>query len=439
MSKLITLALGMLLVPIASTQAEDLLTVYQQAQEADPQLKSSELKVEISAAQKGQALGEMLPQVNATGNWSANQQRIDRGVAAINSNFSGTRYVVSMNQTLIDFAKFWNWRRAAKIEDQYATETIEAQHELMFKVVDRYFSVLEAEDQLYFIQTEKESTQKQQEQVSKQFAKQMLKITDVYEVEARLDQIAADEILADSKRVTAQEGLRELTGSTPQALSKLREGIDYQELEGDLQEWIEVAKSQNPALSAHVSAIEAAENNVAVQKSKYLPVVDLQLNFYDTNTGYQNLNLGGSSQQTQVAAINVNMPIFSGGVTTHQMFEAQHRLQLSKNEQESALRALVKETSDSFLSSNASARHIKASQKALESASKSREAMDRGFQYGVVTISDVLKAQQSEFLAKRDLSQAKYSYIKNRIRFMRAIGLIAEENLQEVNEWLEKS
>ena len=416
-------------------QAEDLIAIYRQALQADPQLKSAEVKVEIGSAQKGQALGQMLPQINFTGNWSTNKQTVSGRNQEITNNYPGTRYYVSLNQTVVDFAKFWEWRRASKVEDQYAAEAIEAHNQLMLNVVDRYFSELEAEDQLNFAKTEKQAAQKQLEQIQKQYAKQLLKITDLYAVEARLDQIIADEILAESRRVTAQESLRELTGVPPVALNKLRDAIDFLEIQGDLQQWIEMAQSQNPAISATQVAIQAAENNVTAQKSKYMPVADLQLNYYDTDTGYQSSQT--PQQQIQVAAINVNVPLFSGGTTTHQMFEAQHRLKLSKNDNEATIRAIIKETSDAFLSANADARHIKAVQKALESASKSREAMERGFHYGVVTISDVIKAQQDEFSAKKDFAQAKYSYIKNRIRFMHAIGSIAEDNLQEINGWLE--
>ena len=288
---------------------------------------------------------------------------------------------------------------------------------------------------MYFLQTEKQATEKQLQQIRKQFDKQLLKITDVYEVEARLDKIAAEEIIADTKRITAQDALRELTGVSPHDLSKLKTDVSFTELQGNLEEWVNMAIGQNPSVSAYAIAIDAAENGLIAQKSKYLPVVDLQLNYYDTNTGYQSQNLG-SSTQTQVAAINVTVPLFDGFTTTHQMFEAQQRLQLSKNEHESALRGLIKETSDSFLSTNASVRHIKASQKALESAIKSRQSMERGLSYAVVTVSDLLKSQQNEYQAQRDLSQSKYNYIKNRIRFMRAIGSINEQNLAEVNQWL---
>lgn len=416
--------------------AEDLVTIYRQALQADPKLNSAQTKVDIGSAQKGQALGQMLPQVNFTGNWSTNRQTLSGQNRDTVSHYPGTRYYVSLNQTLVDFAKFWEWRRSSKVEDQYAAEAIEAHNQLLFDVVDRYFSELEAEDQLSFSTTEKQAAQKLLEQIQKQYAKQLIKITDLYAAEARLDQLIAAEILAESKRVTTQQSLRELTGTSPTALNKLRDAVDYQEIQGDLQQWIDMAQSQNPAISAKQIAILAAENNVTAQKSKYLPVAELQLNYYDTNTGFQSSNLNANTQ-TQVAAINVNVPLFTGGATTHQLFEAQHRLQISKNDNEAAIRAITKETSDAFLSANAYARHIKASQKALESSSKSRQAMERGYHFGVVTIRDVIKAQQDEFSAKKDFAEAKYNFIKNRIRFMHAIGSISEENLLEINGWLE--
>jgi outer membrane protein len=414
-------------------RADDLIGIYARALQADPQLKTSELKVEVGNAQKGQALGQLLPQVNASANWSKNNQHV-KGFA--DKDYNGTRYYISLTQSVLDFAKFWDWRRTREVENQYASELIDAQHRLMFNVVQRYFAVLDAEDQLRLTQLEKQATETEQEQVDKQFAKQLVKITDVYEIGARLDQIKADEIEAESSLIIAKQALKELTNDLPERLDQLREEIEYRELEGELDDWIAVAKSENPILAAQLSAIEAASNNVAAQKSKYLPVVDLQLNYYDTDTGYQSAQINAT--QTQVAAINVNVPLFTGGTTTQRLFEAQSRLAISKQENEAKIRALVKETSDAFSASNANARRIKASEKALASAIKSREAMQSGLKYGVQTMADVLRAQQLEFKARRELSRSKYQYVINRVRFLNAIGTISEQNLLEVNSWLSR-
>ena len=139
-----------------------------------------------------------------------------------------------------------------------------------------------------------------------------------------------------------------------------------------------------------------------------------------------------------MAAINVNVPIFSGGVTSQGVRESQSKLNITQQENEAKTRALIKETSEAFTLSNANARRIQASEKAVESASKSFEAMQTGFKYNVKTLRDVLEAQQLEYKAKRDLSKARYNYIANRIRFLKAIGTVSEDNLLEINEWLDK-
>jgi outer membrane protein len=334
----------------------------------------------------------------------------------------------------MDFGKFWAWRQASKVEDQYETEAIEAHNQLMFDVVDHYFIELQAEDELYFAQTETLATEKKLAQIQKQYAKQLLKITDLYAIEARLDQLKAAEIVAESKRITALASLSELTGVASAPLNHLKAQVDYVEIQGNLQQWLEMAQSQNPAISAKQKAVLAADVNVTAQKAKYMPTADLQLNYTNTNTSYQSTS---PPIQVQTAAINVVVPLFSGGITYNQVSEAKYRLQMTKNDNEATSRAIIKETSDAFLSTNAATHSIKASQKALESTSKSFEAMEKGYRLGVVTISDLIKAQQDEFSAKKDLAVAKYTYIKNRIRFMHAIGSIGEENLHEVNDWLE--
>lgn len=154
-------------------------------------------------------------------------------------------------------------------------------------MVDKYFAVLEAEDELSFFKNEEESTAQQLEQIQKLFDRELVKITDLYDIEARLDQIKAGIIEAEAKVVTAKVGLRELTNNTPAMLSKLRDEIEYKELEGKLEDRLDVAKNENPTLAAQQYAIAAADLDVAAQKSKHLPVVEMQLNYYNTDTGFQ--------------------------------------------------------------------------------------------------------------------------------------------------------
>lgn len=415
-------------------RAEDLLAIYHQALGADPTSLAAGVKTKIAEAQKGQALGEMLPQVNATTNWSLNSQRQDRRINPVTDYF-GSRYAISLNQTVLDVAKFYNWRKAKSVESQYQLENQEANQNLLYQVAELYFSVLESEDELGLFRTEAELTGKEVEQIEQQYNKQLAKITDLYAIQSRLDQVKASLVEAEAKAAAAKQALQQLTNLPPSNLSRLKSDIDYKQLEGKLEDWLQVAHSENPVIAAQHHAIEAAGHEVTAMQARHLPVVEIQLNYYNTDTGFQNQQT--TQFDNQVAAINVNVPIFSGGVTQNRVNEARHRLSLNKYDSEAKLREINKATSDAFLNTNASVKRIQANQKALDSATKASDAMTTGFNYGVQTINDVLKAQDEEFKARHELSKAKYTYVKSRMQFLQAIGTISEDNLKEVNGWLE--
>ncbi len=430
------LALTLLITSLAgsSCRADDLLSVYQLALQSAPELRAAGFKLEVGEAQKGQAFGQLLPQISGVANWSENS--LNLVATSATQNYTGTRYFVSLTQSLMDFAKFWEWRRTHSLERQLDAERTNAQNTLIYEVTRRYFAILDAQDQLRLTNHERQMYEQLSEQINVLFSKQLAKITDVYEVESRLDQIKADEIEAESQLVTARQSLSEQTNAPPLELAPLRKQVVFQALDGKLEDWLEVARSENPMVTAQHLAVESAENEVAVKKSRYLPVVDLQLYFYDTDTGYQNVRTG--HYQNQVAALNVNVPIFNGGSTTAAVSEAQSKAALAREEREAKTRALIKETSEAFTLSNANAKRIEATEKALSSAQKSQQAMLTSFNYGVKSIREVLEAVQHEHKTERELSRAKYNYIVNRMRFQKAIGAISEDNLLEINGWLQE-
>jgi outer membrane protein len=442
--KLMPLILLLMAANIPTAFAEDLLELYQQALQYDPNLKSAQLQVEMGEAQRAQAGGVLLPQLNANINISGNNQNIDSRnpslpgspVTSNASVYGGERYNVSLTQSLIDLPKFWNWQRYQKIVAQYQSTNEEAGQTLIHNIIERYFEVLEARDTLALIEQEVTSTQKQLTQMQRQYEKQLVQVTDVYELEAKLDLLRADQIAAKTQLDIAQQSLMELTGQTTKNLPALRTDIAFKELKGSIDEWVKQAETLNPGLAAQNKAIEAADDNLWSQQSKHLPVVDMQLSYYNTNTGQPGYQNQTSEVDTQIAAVNITIPLFSGGVTSGAATEASKSLEINKQKRIAILRALIKDTRDSFLSTNASVKRISASEKALQTSTKAREAMEKGFQYGMQTISDVLVSQDREFKARRDILQARYDYIKNRARFERVSGRITEQFLQTVNKWL---
>ncbi|MCK5925386.1 MAG: TolC family protein, partial [Methylococcales bacterium] len=132
--------------PLSIVQAEDLITLYRQAQLTDPTIKTAQLEIDVSKTQYWQAAGTLLPQISASANLSLNQQR--RVQAKTDNAFKGERYTVNFTQTIIDAPKVLNLMRSDKVIDQFKQSSVETEQLLMQDIVERYLTALSAQDDL---------------------------------------------------------------------------------------------------------------------------------------------------------------------------------------------------------------------------------------------------------------------------------------------------
>jgi outer membrane protein len=430
---ILLLPLSLLMVlPFSTLQAQNLLEIYQQAQQSDPNVKTARLQIGVGQAQHWQAGGALLPQINATANLSLNDRRDLRTKAE--DAFTGERYTLSLTQSLIDVPKVLNWIRSDKVIEQYVQANEEAEQILMQTTVERYFSVLVAQDALTLLENEIAITEKQLQQLQRQFEKQLVKITDVYEMAAKFDLLKADRVDASTQLDVARQGVTELTGKTVNKLRGLRDDIDFVALSGSLAQRELQAREFNAGLKTQEIAIEAADYEVWGVHAQHLPVVDLQLNYYQSNTGFDNVQ--SSETGTHVAAINIVIPLFAGGSTLARADEAAKNREINRQKHIAILRGVIKETREAFLSTNASVTRIEAASKAVGSALKASEAMQKGFRYGVQTMGDVLFSQQRLFEARKNLLAVRYAYVTHWVRFQKVTGMITPASLVTINQWL---
>ena len=79
---------------------------------------------------------------------------------------------------------------------------------------------------------------------------------------------------------------------------------------------------------------------------------------------------------------------------------------------------------------------VKALKQALVSTQTAFEATQAGFEVGTRTAVEVLAALREQYKSERDYSQARYDYILNLLRLKQAAGILGEEDVAAVNQWL---
>ena len=422
-----------LLLSSASLAATDLLRVYEQALASDPRISIARLELAIGEEQYKYARGQLLPQVSAAANLSDNEVDF-RELDLPTEDYNGERYSLTLRQTLFDWERLSRRARAKEAIAQREAELLDAMAEMLVDVSERYFQVLLANDELELVRTELELAVRQQAAVQRQFERSLVPVTQVYETNARADRIRSDEIQARTNLELAKEELAVLTGSQIGELVSLRDAVSFPSLSQELAALTDQAISNNPGLKARQQAVIVAEKQIEEMRADHLPRVDLVLSQQRSDVGYDNQQT--PERDTQYIGVDVTVPLYTGGSTSAGVREARHMKSIAEQELEATRREVVKATRDAYLNSRSSYQRIDATARAVESAEKAYDAMQKSFSYGTVTSVDVLEALHRQTQARRDHQQARYEYIGNYLRLRRQTGDVSVEDLTLVNSWL---
>lgn len=415
----------------ASTYALDLAGLYREARLEDPRVLASYARARSAAEQQRAALGGLLPQVSA----NANASRILRENELSRDIYNTETYSLSLTQYLYNKPAWERYQKSKSVKAQKGHEAEDTLAEATVDLAKRYFVALAADDELALVQAERRATQKNLDRVSSMFDRQMAKITDKLDMQARVDFLIAQEVEARNQVQVSREALAEIVGRPiTEPLSRVRNDVALQAPARPLQNWITQAVDTNPLLKSYQSGAEAANAAVREGKGEHYPQLSLNLGAQQNDQGYDNTQTPRS--ESYVATLGVKIPIYSGGTTSARV-RGLYDDQLAAEEQlEGVRRQVVKETTTAYLTAQAAVEKIRANRNALSSAQQSSIAAQKAFTFGVVNAVDVLTAVQNEFKARRDLLKTQYDFITNLFLLNRWAGELNQDSVDNVNVWL---
>ena len=308
-----------------------------------------------------------------------------------------------------------------------------ARQDLMMRVSQRYFDVLEAEDELSFARATLEAFEQQLRQSRQRFEVGLTAITDVEEAKAGFDLARSQLIAAENALDTAREALRETSGEYPAALAPLGRMPLVTPEPADIDEWTETALGQNLRLLASRHNAETARREIERVRAGHDPTLDA------VGSHRRNDELSGSGGETAstTVGLRLNLSLYAGDSVLSRTRESRHRYRQTLDELERERRRTQRETRDAYLGVESGISQVAALEQAVRSSKAAADAVEAGFQVGTRTSVDVLNAQRDLFRARRDFARERYTYIRNVLRLKRAAGTLSEDDLRQVSAWLE--
>lgn len=419
-----------LLFCIQTAQATGLAELYSEAIESDPRLLSGKAEVGIGEAQKRQSMASLLPQASLRSSISRNYYK--RKPAA-SERYTGKRQVLSLTQQLYNRELWLDHKVYSERVEQRRAQLDDITSTVALDVTQRYVDVLSAENELTLIQAEIESTKIQLGLLESRLKRQLAVKTDVLDVQVRLQTLKIDEIDAKNAVSIAREALTELVNrEVAEPLNDFADDIPYVSKK-TLEDWVAGSLKKNAYLRAYESEVAAAKNSLKKQEAAHLPSVNLQLSAQRSNIGYE--SAPSTDTDSVSATINLNVPIYSGGAIRAGEFEQRERIVIAEQRLEQFKRQLVKSVREAYLNTQASWDRIEASRKAINAAIKSHQAMEKGFNFGTVTVVDVLDALNKKLESLLRFKRAQYDFVMNYIQLQQFAGTLNVDKMRETSSW----
>ena len=426
----------------AAEGQQNLLDIYQQALSNDPTWASA--RSANTAAQEKLEQGKALYRPTVSFNSNASHSETDIRYLGSGSVFrNGGResfdtfgYGVNVSQPVYRKQNSVQYQQSKTQVAQADKQLVLAQQNLMLRVAQAYFDVLLAQDKIDLINAQKAAINRQLEQAKANFDVGTATITDVNEAQARYDLTLAQEIAAINDLEVKKHAVQSVIGNLPQTLATARADFRTTLPEPhDMERWVEIAEQNNLALNIQQQAFELASQQVDLANAGHLPTLDAVGSYADTRAG-GSANGFGSDLQNATIGLQLQIPIYQGGAINSKVREAVANKQKAQEDVEIARRQVDLDTRQAYLNLTSGVAQVQAFEQALISSQSQLDSTNLGYEVGVRTSVDVLNAQQQFYSAKRDLLQARYSYLLSILKLKSATGLLNEADLADINQLL---
>jgi protease secretion system outer membrane protein len=421
-----------------SASSVTLMQAYEAALSNDPTYRSA--AQESAAGKEYVNLGRsnLLPQIS--GSYSSSKIRADltQPIAGIPYTTHPVYYsrnaTAQVRQTLFNLDAYARYKQGVA-QTNYSNEVFDLRtQEMLLRVTSAYIDVLFTTEQVELSTSQRDTLLEQKKVNDRMFEKGEGTRTDMLETQSKLDLAEAQLLESLDNQQNVRATLSTLIGGEVGDVDQLRPDFRIAPLpEGGFETLKKSVMDENPDIKSQMYAIDIAKQEVNKARAGHAPRVDLVASY--TKSTADTLNTYTQDSTQRAIGIQVNIPLYSGGAVNAQSRQAVANLEKAKADLQVKLDKIELDLRKSYLSVVSSTAKISALNKAVESAQMLVLATEQSIKGGVRINLDLLNAKQQLYTSQRDLAQARYTYLLNRLKVRAAAGTLGREDLVELTSY----
>lgn len=431
----------LLLILSFNVVANDLLSIYQEALEKDPDFNAKKADLKISKEYLNQARSGLLPQLrfSASTNWNEYYQE-----RVLQNDYNTFSYNLNLSQPIFRLDSWFVTRQAKQNYEAAEARFAYQQQDLMIRVTQAYFKVLSAKSTLKSAEATEKALNNQYQTVTQRFNSGAASRIELAEAKSAFNRAQSDRVLAEGNVDISFEELNSIVGRQVEMVTPLNQNNEFIAPSGEINSEVTKGREANYLIIEARNRLEAAESNTRSKTANYLPKIDLNANA-SRRTSKQYTFDGFDSDvdlpfsiptetENRIFSIQFSMPLFTSGLNNSQRRQA--LLQEVKTEEQMILieRSVVQQIRSLYTALKTAELNIVSLRTAVDSSKDALEATRLGYELSSRNLIDLLQAERNYSETQNRLSQAMYGFIVTSLQYKQAIGTLRPEDIVKINE-----
>jgi len=338
---------------------------------------------------------------------------------------------VTLRQPLYNAAAYEAYKRSKATVEASGYRYQRSEQELIYRVAERYLRVLLSAQQLFLNQQKLDALELKMDQAQRARELGVGDQLQVLHVKSTRDLARSDLLQAKSHLNDAQTLLNNLTGTEVNLPAEWVESsgtISPDFLAGTEEEWLQNVNNNFSVKDAR-ARINQERHNLASSKGEHKPTLNFSLSYLDRESE-DDLR----TRKDAVAAIELNVPLYSGGHTQASVRKARARLKASEAEYGYVMAEKEQQIKLSYNRLISFKDRLLALAESRESSKGFLEAAERELSLNVSDQANVLDARTRLVDAQLQIAQTLNDYLLSDLILRLEAGQLNQDRLSDYDQ-----
>ena len=411
----------------ATTLSDALLQAYVN----NPELNAERQNIKISKEDLNISRSEFLPSITISGSKSEEKTEKLTNRSGANSTITDvnpkTRSVNVEQKIFQGFAGVANIQKSKIGLNLADAKLLKVEQEILYKAIEAYSGIIVAKEKLQINQRNVNLLERQVETDQARLERGQITLSDLAQSESSLAGAQAKFIQAKNQMITTKLIYQKIIGPINDENNLKKELDIFFQIPNNLNEAIEISKTNNPDLIIAKLDYEISKKDVVIARSDLSPSATLSFNSSKTD----DVSSSFDERDKDIASATISWPIFQGGKNTASLNKSKNLKNRKKLLLENAIKTNESNVASAWSNLQSSKSLLNSVKLQVEAAEIANEGITVEYESGLGRSTlDVIQSNTILLNSKISLADSERNYLLSQFKLLQSVGLLRNSYLK---------